>query len=72
MVVQISITTDTRRRINVGLMLVHSLRRWTNVKALIQRLVCGGICLSVICVSMYVYGLVVYGDFPVTQLKSSV
>ena len=31
---------DTRRRINVCLMLVHRLRRWTNVKpALIQRLV---------------------------------
>ena len=36
--------TDTRRLINVGLMLVHRLRRWTNVKpTLIQRLVSAGL-----------------------------
>ena len=37
------ITADTRRGVNVGLMVVHHLRRWTTIEpTLIQRLVSAG------------------------------
>ena len=55
----IDIPADTRRLINVGITLVHRLRRSTNVKpTLTQRIVSAGIYMSV-------------GRFFVTQPTSS-